>query len=182
MTLIFSYLIAQFFIYPMKFKHLTLALGLLVTGLFISCEKEKNTVTGSFSLKVNDTLYTVNKQLTATLHDTAKTGSFLVISGLTAQNNMVTVNVIFPDKQLKPGTYVLSDEALNSIAWSRHLYSDIYSADNVGKGASTVIKLESISETKAKGTFTGVIISDDDPSLEKTVTEGYFEVSVLTLK
>jgi hypothetical protein len=166
----------------MKLNHLTLALGLLVTGLFLGCEKEKNTATGIFSLKVNDTLYTVNKQLTATLHDTAKTGSFLVISGLTAQNNMVTVNVIFPDKQLKPGTYLLSAQNLNSIAWTRHLYSGIYSADDTGKGGTATITLETISETKAKGTFTGVIISDEDPSLKKTVTEGKFEVSVLALK
>lgn len=166
----------------MKFNHLTLALGLLVAGLFFSCEKEKNTAAGSFSLKVNDTLYTVSRQLTATLHDTAETGAFLVISGLTAQNNMVTINVIFPDKQLKTGTYSLSDEALNSIAWSRNLYAGIYSAANISEGASASIQLETISETRAKGTFSGVIISDDDPSLSKTVSEGKFEVSVLTLK
>lgn len=166
----------------MKLNHLALALGLLVTGLLSSCKKETDVPAGSFSLKINDTLYTVNKQLTATLHDTARTGSFLVISGLTAQNNMVTVNVIFPDKQLKPGTYILSNETLNSIAWTQRLYTGIYSADDTGKGGEAVIKLEIISETKAKGTFSGVIVNDEDPALKKTVTEGKFEVSVLALK
>lgn len=166
----------------MKLKHYALALGLLVSGLFASCEKEKETITGSFSLKVNDTLYNVTRQLTATLHDTAETGSMLVISGLTEQNNMVTINVIFPDKQLRTGSYVLAADVLNSIGWSRNNLSDIYSADNIAAGASATITLESISETKAKGFFSGVIISDEDPSLQKTVTEGRFDVHVLTLK
>ncbi len=168
--------------YPMKLKQSILAIGLLMTGLFTACEKDKNTISGSFSMKVNDTLITVSRQLTATLHDTGKVNSYLVISGLSAQNQAITVNVIFPDRQLKAGTYQLTPTLLNSIGWAKAGLSDVYSADDVTKGATATIILEAVSETKAKGTFSGIIISDFDPSMKKTVTEGKFDVSVLSLK
>lgn len=165
----------------MTSRQCILALGLLVAGFCTSCQKETQKITGVFSMKINDTIYTVTRQLTATLHDTAETGSFLVISGLTANNHALTVNVVFPDKLLKTGTYTLTPTALNTIGWAKTGLSDVYSADNPAFGASATIQLEIISQTKAKGTFSGIMVSDFDASLTKTVTDGQFDVQVLTL-
>ncbi len=54
-----------------------------------------------------------------------------------------------------------------------------YNASEQQFGASATIIIESVSETKAKGTFSGVLIHDVDADLKKTVTEGKFEVTVL---
>ncbi|RPE13901.1 hypothetical protein EGT74_10435 [Chitinophaga lutea] len=165
----------------MKSKSLIPGLALLAVALFSACDKkdifDDNHVKGHFSLKVNDSLVTVTKQLTASLYDS--TGNYvLVISGLTASNQGLTVNVVFPGKQLKAGEYKLSATDMNYIAWMKKLgTSDNYSADDVNLNAAATITIESITESKAKGTFSGILVHDVVAEDKKTVTGGTFEVS-----
>ncbi len=166
---------------PMKKKSLIPGLAILSAALFSACEKKDifndNISQGNFSMKVNDSLVTVTKQLTASLYDS--TGNYvLVISGLTASNQGLTLNIVFPGKQLKAGEYKLSATDMNFIAWSKKLgTSDGYSADDVALNAAASITIESITETKAKGSFTGVLVHDVIEEDKKTVTDGKFEVS-----
>lgn len=166
---------------PMKTKASITILGLLLIALFTACEKKDifndNNSHGYFSMKVNDSLITVTKQLTASLYDS--TGNYvLVITGLTASNQAITLNVVFPGKQLKAGEYKLSATDMNFIAWMKKLgTSDGYSADDVSLNAAASINIESITNTKAKGSFTGVMVHDVTEEDKKTVTEGRFEVS-----
>lgn len=166
----------------MKLKQSLLALGLLATAALSACEKDKTVAAGTCSVKIDDVLVTINKQLTATYYDTGSVNSYLIISGLGADNQGITINVVFPDTQLKPGTYVLSNNTYNYLAWYKSGFSEAYSADDVNDGGMATITLETISETKAKGTFSGKLINDVDISLSKTITEGKFDVSVLRMK
>lgn len=169
-------------LYPMKLKQSILALGLLATAVLGSCEKDKNPAAGTCSVKLDNVLLTINKQLTATYYDTGSVNSYLIISGLGADNQAITVNVVFPDEQLKPGTYTLTANTYNFLAWYTSGFAEAYSADDVSKGGAATITLETISETKAKGTFSGKLINDTDPSQSKIVTEGKFDVAVLRMK
>lgn len=166
----------------MKLKKSLLALGLLATAALSACEKDKNTVAGTCSVKIDNVLININKQLTATYYDTGSVNSYLVISGLGTDNQGITVNVVFPDEQLKPGTYVLSANTYNYLAWYKSGFSEAYSADDVNDGGIATITLETISETKAKGTFSGKVINDMDLSQSKLITEGKFDVNVLRMK
>lgn len=166
----------------MKLKKSLLALGLLATAVLSACEKDKNTVAGTCSVKIDNVLININKQLTATYYDTGSVNSYLVISGLGTDNQGITVNVVFPDEQLKPGTYVLSANTYNYLAWYKSGFSEAYSADDVNDGGIATITLETISETKAKGTFSGKVINDMDLSQSKLITEGKFDVNVLRMK
>lgn len=166
---------------PMKIKSLIPGFALLAWALFSACDKKDifndNTSAGHFSMKVNDSLITVTKQLTASLYDSSG-NSLLVVSGLTATNQAITVNVVFPGKQMKAGEYKLSATDFNFIGWMKKIgTSDGYSADDINLGASASIKIESISDKKAKGTFTGVMVHDVVAEDKKTVTSGSFEVS-----
>ncbi|MGX5818439.1 hypothetical protein ACWKWU_09600 [Chitinophaga lutea] len=171
----------------MKAKSLLTGLCLLAGATFTACEKKDifadNKVEGYLSMKVNDSLITVTKQLTATLYDS--TGNYLVvISGLTASNQLMTVNFVLPNKQFKAGEYKLTALDHNYISWMKKPPSiDNYSADDVSLGAAAVFNIESVSDSKAKGTFTGVMIHEVDADDKKTVTEGKFEVSpIIRLK
>lgn len=166
----------------MKLKQSILALGLLGTTVLSACEKDKNTAAGAFTAKIDNVLLDINRQVTATYYDTGSINSYLIISGLGLDNQAVTVNVVFPDEKLKPGTYTLSPTSYNYIAWYKSGFSEVFSADDVNEGGSATIILESISETKAKGTFSGTLINDVDASQSKTVTEGKFDVSVIRMK
>lgn len=166
----------------MKLKQSILALGLLGSTMLCACEKDKNTAAGAFTAKIDNVLLDINRQVTATYYDTGSINSYLIISGLGVDNQAVTVNVVFPDEQLKPGTYTLSSSTYNYIAWYKSGFSEVYSADDIAKGGAATITLESISETKAKGTFSGILINDADASQSKTVTEGKFDVSVIRMK
>ena len=166
----------------MKLKQSLLALGLLATAALSACEKDKVVAAGTCSVKIDDVLVTINKQLTATYYDTGSVNSYLIISGLGTDNQGITVNVVFPDTQLKPGTYVLSNTTYNFLAWYKSGFSEVYSADDVNDGGIATITLESISETKAKGTFSGKLINDADVSQSKMITEGKFDVNVLRMK
>lgn len=165
----------------MKIRSCLPGLGLLAIVLFSACEKKDifndNKSQGYFSMKVNDSLVTVTKQLTASLYDS--TGNYvLVISGLTASNQMLTLNIVFPDKQLKAGEYKLSAADMNFIAWMKKIgETDAYAADDVALGGTAAIAVESVTETSAKGTFTGVMVHDEFEEDKKTVTEGQFQVS-----
>lgn len=165
----------------MKTGSLIPCAGLLAMALLSACEKKDifndNTSHGHFSMKVNDSLITVTRQLTATLYDSS--GNYLlVVSGITGSNQAVTVNVVFPGKQLKAGDYKLSATDLNYIGWMKKIgTSDGYSADDISLGAAASIKIESITDRKAKGSFTGVMVHDVVAEDKKTVTAGTFEVS-----
>jgi hypothetical protein len=165
----------------MKTRLSIAGLGLLFIASFSACEKKDvfndNKSHGYFSMKVNDSAVIVTKQLTASLYDS--TGNYvLVISGLTNSNQLMTVNVVFPNKQLKAGEYKLSATDMNFIAWMKKLgASDNYVAEDVSLNAAAAINIESISENKAKGTFTGILVHDVVAEDTKAVTEGRFEVS-----
>lgn len=169
-------------LYPMKLKQSILALGLLGITVLSACEKDKNTAAGAFTAKIDDVLLDINRQVTATYYDTGSANSYLIISGLGVDNQAVTVNVVFPDEQLKPGTYTLSSTTYNYIAWYKAGFSEVFSADDVNEGGIATITLESISETKAKGTFSGKLINDTDVSQSKIISEGRFDVSVIRMK
>jgi hypothetical protein len=166
----------------MKLKQSILALGLLATAALSACEKDKNTVAGTCSVKIDGVLVDINKQLTATYYDTGSINSYLIISGLGTDNQGITVNVVFPDTQLKPGTYVLSADTYNYLAWYKSGFSEAYSADDVNDGGIATITLETISETRAKGTFSGKLVNDENLAEQKIITEGKFDVSVLRMK
>lgn len=170
----------------MKIASMLPALGLAVICLS-ACKKkdifEDNRSQGSMSMKLDGQTLTVSKQLTGSLYDTANDfRSHLIVSGMTADNQLLTVNVTFNDKVLKPGTYTLDDFGYNTIGWMQRLADQIgYNASEKQYGASATITIESISETRAKGTFSGVLVHDVDADLKKTVTEGKFDVTVLKL-
>ena len=106
----------------------------------------------------------------------------LVVSGMTSDNQLLTINVLFPGKQLKPGTYSLDLNGFNSIGWMKTLgSSESYAADDLTLGATAAIVIESVSETAAKGTFSGLLIHDVDENKKKAVTEGKFDVTVLKM-
>lgn len=169
----------------MKIARILPAIGLVAAISLTACKKkdifEDNRSQGTMSMKLDGQTLTVAKQLTGSLYDTANDiMSHLIVSGMTQDNQLLTVNVSFPNKQLKPGTYILNDFGYNTIGWMLRLSDQQgYSADEIQYGASATIVIESISDSKAKGTFSGVLIHDVDPDLKKTVTEGKFEVSVL---
>ncbi|MBO9152600.1 hypothetical protein ACFOTA_10315 [Chitinophaga sp. GCM10012297] len=169
----------------MKTRYFLPAIGLIAALCFTACEKKDpfkdNKSEGYLTLKLDGQELTVTKQLTGSLHDTAA-NAMLVVSGMTSDNQLVTVNILFPDKQLKPGTYNLDLNGFNSLGWMKTLgSSESYAADDLTIGASSSIKIESVSETAAKGTFSGVLIHDVDETKKKTITEGKFDVTVLKM-
>ncbi len=133
-------------------------------------------------MKIDDVLVTINKQLTATYYDTGSINSYLIVSGLGAENQGITINVVFPDTQLKPGTYVLSDNTYNYPAWYKSGFSEAYSADDVNDGGIATITLETISKLKPKSTFSGKLINDDGSISVEIIMEGKFDVTVLRMK
>ncbi|WP_341834299.1 hypothetical protein WJU16_14985 [Chitinophaga pollutisoli] len=169
----------------MKIASILPALGLVAAICLTACKKkdifEDNRSQGHMSMKLDGQTISVSKQLTGSYYDTLNDPlSHLIVSGLTADNQLMTINVAFPLKELKPGTYRLNDFGYNTIGWMRRLSDESgYYADEKKYGADAIIVLESISETKAKGTFSGILVHDVDADLTKTVTEGQFEVSVI---
>ncbi|MRG49074.1 hypothetical protein GFS24_28450 [Chitinophaga sp. SYP-B3965] len=166
----------------MKLKQSILALGLLATAALSACEKDKNTAAGTCSVKIDNVFIDINKQLTATYNDTGSRNSFLIISGLGADNQAITINVVFPDRQLKPGTYILAADTYNYLAWYKSGFSEAYSADDINDGGIATITLETISATKAKGTFSGKLVNDTNLAESKIITEGKFDVTVLPMQ
>jgi len=169
----------------MKIASTLPALGIAVALCLTACKKkdifEDNRSQGTMSMKLDGQVLTVSKQLTGSLYDTANdVMSHLIVSGMTEDNQLLTVNVAFPNKQLKTGTYELNTFRYNTIGWMQRLSEGIgYSAVDLEYGASATIQIESISETKAKGTFSGVLIHDVDETKKKVVSEGRFEVSLI---
>lgn len=165
----------------MKTRSLIPGVALLAAASLTACNKKDifndSNAKGHFSMKVNDSLIIVTKQLTASLYDSS--GNYLlVVSGLTNSNQAMTVNVIFPHKILQAGEYKLSATDMNFIGWMKKIgTSDGYSADDINLGASANIKIESVTDKKAKGSFTGVMVHDVVAEDKKTVTDGSFEVS-----
>lgn len=169
----------------MKFRYLLPAIGLIAAFCFTACEKKDpfkdNKSEGYLTMKLDGQQLTVSKQLTGSLHDTAA-NAMLVVSGMTSDNQLLTINVLFPGKQLKPGTYSLDLNGFNSIGWMKTLgSSESYAADDLTLGATAAIVIESVSETAAKGTFSGLLIHDVDENKKKAVTEGKFDVTVLKM-
>ncbi len=169
----------------MKIASILPALGMAAVMCLTACKKkdifEDNRSQGYLSMKIDGQELAVSKQLTGSLYDTANDiMSHLIVSGMTSDNQFLTVNVSFLNKELKPGTYRLNDFGYNTIGWIQRLSDAMgYAADDTGLGASATIIIESISETKAKGTFSGVMIHDVDADKKKTVTDGKFEVTVM---
>ncbi|WP_346317317.1 hypothetical protein [Chitinophaga sp. YIM B06452] len=169
----------------MKTRYFLLAISLIAGLCFTACEKKDpfrdNKSEGYLTMKLDGQELTVTKQLTGSLHDTSA-NAMLVVSGMTSDNQLLTINILFPNKQLKPGTYSLDLNGFNSIGWMKSLGSaESYAADDLTLGAASSVVIESISETHAKGSFTGVLIHDVDETKKKTVTEGKFEVTVLKM-
>lgn len=169
----------------MKTRYFLPAIAMIAALFFTACEKKDpfkdNKSEGYLTLKLDGQEITVTKQLTGSLHDSAS-AALLVVSGMTSDNQLVTVNIFFPNKQLKPGTYNLDLNGYNSLGWMKTLgSSESYAADDLTLGASTSIQIESITEKSAKGTFSGVMIHDVDETKKKTITEGKFDVTVLKL-
>ena len=169
----------------MKFRYLLPAIGLIAACCFTACEKKDpfkdNKSEGYLTMKLDGQQLTVSKQLTGSLHDTAA-NALLVVSGMTSDNQLISVNVLFPGKQLKPGTYSLDLNGFNSIGWMKTLgSSESYAADDLTLGANSTIVIESVSETAAKGTFSGLLVHDADENKKKTVAEGKFDVTVLKM-
>ena len=127
----------------MKFRYLLPAIGLIAAFCFTACEKKDpfkdNKSEGYLTMKLEGQQLTLSKHLTGSLHDTAA-NAMLVVSGMTSDNQLLTINVLFPGKQLKPGTYSLDLNGFNSIGWMKTLgSSESYAADDLTLGATSTM-------------------------------------------
>jgi hypothetical protein len=160
---------------------------------FSSCKKSapKITTSNTITANVGGSGLTFNSAVTGLLANSS--GSYvLLITGATGTGSNAQVMSIAIDSEnpIVKGTYTINSST-SSDATSFPQLSYVQSAsttnpvsftsDLTGTNASTVT-ITSISSTNVQGTFNGVLLSDQDGTTTKSVTNGKFDVAVTATK
>jgi hypothetical protein len=157
---------------------------------FSSCKKsDKNSSTASntITVTVGSSNLSFNTAATAVLANSS--GSYvLLVSGATGTgSNAQAISIaIDSENPIVKGTYTLnSSTSPDATSFPQISYVQSasttnpvsFTSDITGTNAST-ITITSISSTNVQGTFNGVLVSDQDGTTTKSVTDGKFNVTV----
>lgn len=117
-------------------------------------------------------------------------GSLLTITGFTEDDSLSPSLFLTVEKEsskITPGTYYLNDDhyphisaqyAIERAKDGAVVTNTLYETRDIGKKTDLIIKIISVSNGRLKGTFSGVITTEEDVTIAKTftLTEGKFDV------
>ena len=160
---------------------------------FSSCKKSAPKVTSSNSITVTVGSSNLNFSTAASALLANSSGSYvLLISGATGTGSNAQAISIAIDSEtpIVQGTYTLNSSTnTNATSFPQIAYVQSasttnpvsFTSDPTGTNAST-ITITSINPTNVQGTFNGVLLSDQDGTTTKSVTDGKFNVDITASK
>lgn len=160
---------------------------------FASCKKDSSKKTGSNTITATVGGSDINFSASASAQIVNQSGGYeLAIVGLTSTgSNPQTMTIsIASEVPIVKGTYTLnSSTPSDANSFPQLSYSENtsitnpvgFTTDITGANSST-ITITSISSTNVQGTFSGVLLSDQDNTTTKAVTNGKFDVNIGTSK